>query len=234
MLGLMLALTVVIDPGHGGSNTGAPGRVAGVWEKQVTMRIARALKRTLEQEGVHVVMTRERDTYLTLRERVRRANAAGADCFLSLHTNATLEHGRRGIETWVLDREAADVEARRAVARAPDAVQGMLTDLTLLESRRGAIALARAVQARLWQARGGQLPASHNRGVKQAAWDVLAGVEVPAILVEVGFIDHPIEGVELLSPEVQQTLARALADGVFDWLLQRRPATLAGLAQPAR
>ena len=226
-----LALTVVIDPGHGGSNTGAASRVVGAYEKQVTLGIARALKRRLEREGLRVVMTRERDTYLTLRDRVRLANAEKADLFISLHTNASPEHGRRGIETWVLDREAADVEARRAAGEAGDPVRGMLADLERLEARRQAIILARSVQKRLWAARGaptkaggaegavsGSRSGAPDRGVKQALYDVLAGVEAPAILVETGFIDHPIEGAELLHSSTQEDTAQAIADGVFDWI----------------
>src|SRR5262245_42503665 len=107
---------VVIDPGHGGSNTGAPGRSPGSYEKQVTLAVARVLQNRLEREGVKVVMTRQRDEYLTLRERARRANAARPDCFVSIHTNASPEHARRGAETFVLARETAEVEARRAAS----------------------------------------------------------------------------------------------------------------------
>src|SRR5262252_6930071 len=98
------AFTVVIDPGHGGSNTGAAARVAGHWEKQVTLAIARLVKARLEREGVHVVLTRDHDEYLTLRERSRRTNAVHADCFVSVHANASPEHGKRGVETFVLDQ----------------------------------------------------------------------------------------------------------------------------------
>ncbi len=223
MLGLFLSLTVVIDPGHGGSNTGAPGR-AGAFEKQVTLAIGRALRRRLAAEGIRVVMTRERDTYLTLRERVRRANAEQPDLFISLHTNASPEHGRRGIETYVLDREASDVEARRAQAAAPDVVAGRLADLALLEARRASMVLARAVQTRLLAARG---TAGSNRGVKQAGYDVLSGVQAPAVLVEVGFVDHPIEGAELLRPEVQEQTAQALAEAIFDFAAHQAPPRLA-------
>src|SRR3954464_10265106 len=79
---------VVVDAGHGGSNTGAPGLVAGAYEKRVTLAVARALADDLRARGFEVVMTRSSDEYLTLRERVRRANAAEPDCFVSLHTNA--------------------------------------------------------------------------------------------------------------------------------------------------
>src|SRR5579859_2243914 len=140
--------TVVIDPGHGGSNTGAPGRVAGAFEKQVTLAIARVLRDRLEREGVRVVMTRDGDRYLTLRERVRRANAEGADCFLSLHTNASLEHGRRGVEVYVLERQTAEVEARRAASRARG-VQALLAEMGLLEAHRASVSLATAVLQKL-------------------------------------------------------------------------------------
>lgn len=223
MLGLLLTLTVVIDPGHGGSNVGAPGRGPGAYEKDVTLAIARALGARLEREGVRVVLTRERDRYLTLRERVRRANAARPDCFISLHANASNDHAQRGVETWVLARESAEVEARRAAQRAGDEVGGLLAELELLEAHARSVPLARAVQARLVAARPGAQ--ERDRGVRQAAYDVLAGVRAPAILVEVGFMDHPIEGAQLLEPETQARLADAIAEGVFDFV--SRPERLA-------
>src|SRR5271170_6608462 len=119
---------VVIDAGHGGSNTGAPGLVAGVFEKRVTLAVARDLAEALRARGFDVVMTRDRDEFSTLRERVRRANAAEPDCFVSLHTNASGDRSRRGVETWVLARDAAEVEARRAASREHDDVAAMLTE----------------------------------------------------------------------------------------------------------
>jgi N-acetylmuramoyl-L-alanine amidase len=224
MVALLLTLTVVIDPGHGGSNTGAPG-VRGTYEKQVTLSIARALKRRLERESVNVVMTRTRDQYLTLRERSRRANAAHADLFISLHTNATTDHGRRGVETYALTREATDVEARRAAARTADPVQSMLTDLQMLEAHRQSLELAARVQKRLIEARGHAASddGAYDRGVRQAAYDVLAGVQAAAVLVEVGFIDHPVEGVELQRADVQEKTASAIAEAVFDWAARMQP-----------
>jgi N-acetylmuramoyl-L-alanine amidase len=213
MVALLLTLTVVIDPGHGGSNTGAPGQ-RGAYEKQVTMSIARALKRRLEEASVKVVLTRDRDTYLTLRERSRRANAAGADVFISLHTNASADHGRRGVETYALTREASDVEARRAAAKLGEPVASLLTDLKMLEAHRQSLTLAERVQKRLVEARGQAAEPELDRGVRQAAYDVLAGVEAAAVLVEVGFIDHPVEGVELQRVDVQERIARAIADAL--------------------
>ena len=82
-----------------------------------------------------------------MRERVRRANAAEPDCFVSLHTNASGDRSRRGVETWVLARDAAEVEARRAASREHDDVQALLTELKLLDAARASAALARALQS---------------------------------------------------------------------------------------
>ena len=200
---------VVIDAGHGGSNTGAPGLVAGAYEKRVTLAVARALADELRARGMDVTLTRDRDEYLTLRERVRRANAARPDCFVSLHTNASGNGSRRGIETWVLARDAAEVEARRAASREHDDVQALLTELSLLDAARGSAVLAHALQSELVAATG-----DVDRGVRQYGYDVLAGVTAPAVLVEMGFLDHPIEGAALLDPVEQRRVAAALAAGV--------------------
>lgn len=203
---------VVIDPGHGGSNTGAPTRAEGVFEKRVTVAVARALAGELRARGFDVVMTRRRDQYLTLRQRVRLANAAAPDCFVSLHANASGDRARRGIETWVLARDAAEVEARRAASRAGDDVQALLAELRFLDAHRASALLAHAVQSRLVAATG-----DIDRGVRQAGYDVLAGVASPAVLVELGFLDHPIEGAALLDPAYQRRLAEALAAGIADF-----------------
>src|SRR6266542_332599 len=145
---------VVVDAGHGGSNTGAPARRPGSYEKRVTLAVAQALAAELRGRGFEVVMTRNGDEYLTLRERVRRANAAAGDCFVSLHTNATGDGSRRGVETWVLARDAAEVEARRAANHEGDDVQGMLVALARLEAQRGGGLLAHAIQSELAAAMG--------------------------------------------------------------------------------
>jgi N-acetylmuramoyl-L-alanine amidase len=224
----MLALVVVLDPGHGGSNTGAPARVAGVSEKQITMAVARQAKRQLEAAGAVVVLTRDRDEYLTLRERVRRANAAGPTCFVSIHANASPEHGRRGVETYVLSREPVEVEARRAriASGDPTGVAGLLAELALVEGHRASLGLARAVHAAVVEeraavdARGERVG---DRGVRQASYDVLAGVAAPAILVEIGFLDHPVEGAELLRPDTQRRIGEAIAAAILGWASHPSP-----------
>jgi N-acetylmuramoyl-L-alanine amidase len=217
-------LRVLIDPGHGGSNTGAPGRRTGLFEKRVTLQVARLLAERLRQAGVEAALTRRGDRYLTLRQRSRLANALRPTCFVSLHTNASPDHARRGIETFVLQREAVDVDARRRAAHASGAVETVLADLEHLEVARRSLELASAVQLHLT---GEEAEPRHgrrsplDRGVKQAGYDVLSGVAVPAILVELGFIDHPVEGVELLDEEHQARLADRLAAGILEFAAPR-------------
>jgi N-acetylmuramoyl-L-alanine amidase len=208
---------VVLDAGHGGSNTGAPTRQPGVFEKRVTRAVARRLAEELRARGFAVVLTRQADEFLTLRERVRRANAAAPDCFISLHANAAAERSRRGIETWVLARDAVAVEARRAASRERDDVQALLAELRLLDAHQRSLRLAEAVQSRLVAELAHAGEPTIDRGVRQAGYDVLAGVSAPAVLVELGFLDHALEGAQLLDGEHQRRLAQALAAAVDDF-----------------
>lgn len=224
---------VLIDPGHGGTNTGAPAAVPDLHEKQVTLALARALWEALTERGYRVVLTRDRDIYLTLRQRVRLANRMGADLFLSIHTNATASHGQRGYETFVLPPEALDVDGRALRlddgAIRPDLDPDtalLLDDLERGAAQEAAADLATAVQARLRAVRG----AEGDRGVRQGAMHVLLGATMPAVLVEVGFLDHPVEGRELADPAVRERIAGALADAVADVLPLPEPAPDSGNA----
>lgn len=208
---------VMIDPGHGGTNTGAPGFAPGFYEKELTLRVARLLGHRLEKQGYRVILTRNRDVYLTLRERVRYANQLGADLFISVHANATETHAQRGYETFILTPRAMDVDTR--ALRADDgARRGKLdaqTSLMLDDLERGvaqpmAADLAAAIQDELRATRG----PDGDRGVRQDAMHVLLGATMPAVLVEMGFVDHPIEGRELRDPEVQEQISRALARAI--------------------
>jgi N-acetylmuramoyl-L-alanine amidase len=215
--GARARLRVVLDPGHGGGNLGAPSVRPGLSEKHVTLALAFALRDELAARGVEVVLTRARDEALSLRERSRRANQAGADLFVSLHLNATEDHAQRGFETWILTPEALDTDARALRADsggehpgADPAVAPLLDDLERGAALPEAAALADRIQRALAVTRG----KGHDRGVRQGAHDVLIGATMPAVLVELGFIDHPVEGVELLDAEVRAGLARALADAI--------------------
>lgn len=207
---------VVLDPGHGGSNDGAPG-VDGVHEKELTLVLALEVERRLVDAGVAVELTRRSDEYLTLRQRMRMANRIGAALFVSIHANATPQHAQRGYETFVLSPRAVDVDgpalrvedgpARPGVDRD---VARLLDDVERGAAQNAAADLAARMQRELRAVRG----AAGDRGVRQDAHHVLLGATMPAVLVEVGFIDHPIEGRELLDAPVQDQLADAMAAAI--------------------
>jgi N-acetylmuramoyl-L-alanine amidase len=213
-------LRVMIDPGHGGSNLGAAGVVEGLYEKRLTLELARETAARLAASGFVVELTRDDDRFLSLRERVRRANQAGVDVFLSIHANASTARAQRGFETYILTPEAVDVDAEAirggdAPARAgvDPATCALLDEIERAAAVPAAARLAERIQARLAEVR----PPQGNRGVKQAAMDVLMGPLMPAVLVEVGFIDHPVEGTELLRRETREAIAAALARALADY-----------------
>jgi N-acetylmuramoyl-L-alanine amidase len=211
---------IMLDAGHGGTNRGAFGPFIKRHEKQLTLDLARRTARYLSHglPGVRVLMTRRRDRYLTLAERVRMANRARADLFVSIHLNATESHSQRGFETFILTRDASDKEAGRLVAAGAAAggesavVQRILADLRHAAAHGASARLARAMQRQLERVRGPAL----NRGVRQAPFDVLLGLRMPGVLAEVGFIDHPTESLELGDPGVREAISAALAAAVIE------------------
>ncbi|HJZ88410.1 MAG TPA: N-acetylmuramoyl-L-alanine amidase [Polyangia bacterium] len=222
MLALAVALTVVLDPGHGGSEAGARGVVAGMTEKKATLAYARALKERLEAAGARVVLTRDGDQLVPIRERVRRANAARADLFVSLHLNASPDRTQRGFETYVLAREAEGREAReielREGATGGD-VAAIVSDLAQEAAEARAARVGRAIQDRLAHLLG----AAGDRGLKQAPLDVLKGHRAPAVLVEVGFIDQAEEGRAIVSSEMIGKVADALAGAILESFREKKP-----------
>ena len=213
---------VVLDPGHGGDNTGcsAPGGAA--LEKDVTLALALEVRRLLADAlpGARVVLTREADVTLTLAERAARANRAGADLFVSLHANASEGHDQSGFETYVLDVRASTLEAARTARRENDgaladpgsdeATAVIVRQLALSAHRRAAMLLAALVQ----RAQAARFPGRVDRGVRQAPFDVLMGVRAPAVLFEAAFLDHAEESDVLLDPKRRAAVARGLAEAI--------------------
>jgi N-acetylmuramoyl-L-alanine amidase len=234
--------TVVLDPGHGGSQQGAPGCETGVWEKDLTLAIAKKVAARLRSElGVNALLTREGDEHLFLGRRIAFANAHGADLFMSIHLNSMPTPAERrhveGIETYFLSADATD-ERAASVAAAENADDGpakrggsdlsmILDDLTLTAAHQDASRLAKAVHGSL---------VSHlhaiDHGVQQAPFVVLEGAQMPAILCEVGFISHPVEGKKLQTDTYQDQVAEALVLGVKAFLAQTRARDLAVARNP--
>src|SRR4051812_5717527 len=194
--------TVVLDAGHGGTNLGAAGLEGGLFEKRVTLEIARRVQRRLARErGLRVVLCRESDALVPMRARVRCANEAGARLFLSLHANASPQARRgaqRGFEIYVQPPADVDADVDAAALTAPTDADAAWAEHRVRATAAESLAAARRIE---WQM-ADSLGADRDRGIKQsgASLDVLQGLTMPAVLVEVGFIDHEEEGRLLATP----------------------------------
>jgi N-acetylmuramoyl-L-alanine amidase len=217
------AFVAVIDPGHGGEKDGAIS-VDGKREKDIALQIARLLKKRLEKQGARVVLTRGGDESVELARRAAMANVEKADLFVSIHLNSApgaRAAMARGVETYFLSADATDASAKAVAAREnadrlagepeidpADVVGGILADLednaNLSESSRLAQAIHGAV-------------VHGTRAVEQAPFYVLAGARMAAVLVELGFVSHPVEGKDLARPGRQEAIANALAAGIAAW-----------------
>ncbi|MES1243540.1 MAG: N-acetylmuramoyl-L-alanine amidase [Acidobacteriota bacterium] len=228
--------TVVIDPGHGGTETGAIGP-SGIQEKELTLALARDLADRLAQIGLRVVLTRTEDANVPLDTRTPIANQNKGDLFISIHLNSSLGSGAYGTETYILSTEATDARAARSAtdenaesspapadatadAQAMEDLQLILWDLAqthhLSESQR----FANMVQGEL-----NQTLQLRDRGVKQAPFRVLMGANMPAVLVELGFISNPDEEKKLQDPEYRSGLIQALVRSVqrYKALVENKP-----------
>lgn len=222
--------TVVIDPGHGGHDGGASGQSAGWNEKQVVLAISLKLRDILRERGVEVIMTRDGDSYLPLGDRASMATN-DRNVFVSVHANGATNRKANGIETFVfgvpLDnatlqqaiRENAGAEGREAGERrtqeALEVANSIAGNIFRQEQLISSKALAAVVQRKMVGATGWT-----DRGVKENAFAVLRTARTPAILVEVGFMTNPEEGRKLATEAYQVKLARAIAEGVLEFLDQ--------------
>ncbi|OJH40809.1 N-acetylmuramoyl-L-alanine amidase family protein [Cystobacter ferrugineus] len=224
---------IVVDPGHGGGQDGATSPT-GVLEKDIALQIAQRVREHLEKElGAQVLMTRDEDVSLPLPERVEFANKQRPDLFLSIHCNAMPTRRTRarvqGLETYFLSASASNATARAAAdrenAEAPSArasrgdstLAFILDDLARTETHQDSSRLAYAIHPKLIAASG-----ASDRGVLQAPFYVLNGVEAPAVLIEVGYLSHPEEGSRLTRADYQEKLATAITGGVKAFLAEVR------------
>ena len=210
---------VVLDAGHGGTDPGATA--AELLEKEITLDIGRRLRTKLERDGFEVVVTRDGDKTIALRERARLANDSRSDIFVSIHVNALLKHtDARGIETYYLG--ATTDPKLTQLAAAENRVSGYsiadmrtLLDGVYADARRDeSQALAGAVQRELFTTLRKADPGLENWGVKRAPFLVLVATDMPAVLAEVGCISNEKEAAMLRRPEYRQQIADALFAGI--------------------
>ncbi len=225
--------TVVVDAGHGGDDHGAVG-VSGVLEKDVTLATARQLTRALQSRGFEVIETRPSDVTVELARRTEMGNASRAGLFVSVHANSAPGSGARGIETYSMDL-ASDESALRLAERENRALQ-LLTvagariqrrpDEQLVEelrhganadwSRELALDVHKALVSagRAFYGKG----VIQDRGQRSGPFWVLLDSEIPAILVELGYLTDEAEEQRIRSHAFQEQAAGAIADGVLRWV----------------
>ena len=213
---------VVLDPGHGGKDPGAIG-ISGTYEKQVALSTAFELKRQLEAAGRYrVTLTRTRDAFIPLDERVAKAQAHGAALFVSMHADALSDHSVRGASVYTLADTASDAQTA-ALARRENSVDRfggagldaspeiarILASLVRRETRIGSSRLSREMVGSLDQ----DLPMLPNPA-RHAGFIVLKAADIPSVLVEMGFMSNPVDESQLRRPQHRARVAAAMTNAV--------------------
>jgi N-acetylmuramoyl-L-alanine amidase len=210
---------VVLDPGHGGKDTGAVGP-AGTKEKDVTLDVAHRVAPVLAAQGIQVVLTRDDDRFVSLEERTARANGFAADLFVSIHCNASESKGRRGIETYVLDTTRDEIAARVAARENATTQESSAELASILGGMRVADEAARSTRfAQLLQRASTSAARSRfgdavDGGVHTAGFYVLVGARMPSVLFETSYISNATEEQRLASDDYRQLLADAIANAI--------------------
>jgi N-acetylmuramoyl-L-alanine amidase len=222
-LGLKIG-RIVIDPGHGGHDTGTIGPT-GLREKDVVLDVGLKLKKLLEQNtGCEVVMTRSDDTFIPLEERTAIANEKSADLFVSIHANASRDMSARGIETYYLNfttsPDALEVAAREnatsqeAVHQLQDLIKKIAMTEKIEESQDFARQVQREVFTRVTRVSGAQ----RDRGTKKAPFVVLIGANMPSVLAEISFLTNPQDERLLKRSDYREKIAYALYEGILGYV----------------
>jgi len=222
--------TIVIDPGHGGLETGAKGRFGNL-EKDITLAVSLKLKALIEKDmDFEVVLTRDRDVDVSNENRSAIANNHKAGLFISIHANGAVQRKAAGSETFFLSLNATDEDTRRLAylennstdlqtridPSSDNDLMMILWDMAQNAYIKQSSRLAELVQGELDAMLG-----TRNRGIKQAPFKVLTGVACPAILVETAFISNPDEEQKLASDEFQTKVAEAIYRGLSLFLRGR-------------
>ena len=216
--------TIAIDPGHGGEDPGAVGH-RGNYEKNVTLSIARRLKRKIDATpGMRAMLTRDSDYFVPLAQRVTLARRVQADLFVSVHADAAVRVNARGSSVFVLSEKGASSSAARMLAQKEneaDLIGGInlarkdshlartLLDLSQAATISDSIKLGRAVLAAL-----GNINDLHKPHIEQAGFAVLKAPDIPSILVETAFISNPEEEERLIDNAYQEKMADAILSGI--------------------
>jgi len=231
---------IVIDAGHGGEDPGATGR-HGSREKNITLTIARRLKGLVDAEpNMRALLTRDGDYYLPLHVRVDKARKVKADLFVSIHADAFIRQHARGSSVFALSERRATSEAASWLAKKEneaDLVGGVNLDIKDVYLKKTLLDLAQTATidhslrlGDLVLRRLGAVNNLHRPRVQQASFAVLKAPDVPSILVETAFISNPREEKRLNDESYQNKLARAVLDGIRDYIVKHPPRPSSPLA----
>ncbi len=222
---------IVIDPGHGGKDDGAKGK-SGLLEKNVNLQVSRKVKNYLEKHYRYkVVLTREDDTFIPVKERGDVANKIGADLFVSIHANAASRRSARGIETYYLG-QGLSKQAQETAAREngelvqsvnDDQLQYILSSLISTTKINDSSRLAARVQKKLHAGVSKKYSGVRDLGVKEGPFFVLHDASMPSILVELGFMTNHREEKRLKTEAYLDRLADSIAKGIHQFLEEREP-----------
>ncbi len=222
-LGLKIG-KIVIDPGHGGHDTGTIGP-NGLEEKDLVLDVSRRLGKLLQTRlGAEVVFTRKDDTFIPLETRTAIANEEAADLFVSVHANSSHDPEARGVETYYLNftssPDALEVAAREnAVSeKSIHELQDLVKKIALKEKIDESQEFASDVQNSLHSGLAAKNPGVRDRGVKKAPFIVLIGANMPSILAEISFVSNPGDERRLETPEYRQKIAESLYRGIAKYV----------------
>ena len=215
---------IVIDPGHGGHDPGAVSPT-GTREKDIVLQIGLDLAKKIREElGIDAVMTRSTDVFIELQERTAIANKVGADLFISIHANASLNHAANGIETYYLNLAKTEKAAQLAAKENGTSLekvsmlQAVLFDLMANYKLNDSAHLADEVQKALYKKALTDYPTVKNLGVKQGPFYVLVGATMPSILVETAFLSHERDEQKLKDPRYQDLTADGILNGIKGYI----------------
>ena len=218
---------VVIDPGHGGYDSGTEAG-APLLEKDLALQIALRLQGELERSGIHAILTRTGDYFVTLADRTAFANKAGADLFISIHLNSSPDAATTGIETYYLDNTTDRATMRIAAMENASAgaygttasgdLNYILSDMRQQYKANESVALASMIEAQTAADLNASLGAQVSAlGAMRGPFYVLVGAQMPAVLVECGFLSNRDEAARLASARYQQVLAQGIAEAVVHY-----------------
>lgn len=219
VLGLKVG-RIVLDPGHGGHDTGTVGP-EGLREKDLVLDVAQRLGRLIETRmGSEVIYTRSDDTFIPLERRTEIANEAKADLFLSIHANSSPFRTAAGVETYYLNfttsRSALDLASRENAGSQMTVgeLQGLLEKIALKDKIEESREFATRVQTALFSLSAKTDGRAKDRGVKKAPFVVLIGANMPSVLAEIGFVSNAHDESIMRREEYRERMAEALYKGI--------------------